>query len=181
MEEDRKSSEDNVVEFIDAHYFEMEDMDYWIERNKEICTRWQEEKEFVMQLQDDVAIRDVFGVVINQKEGERNVWFSSGIMTVNRAFKNRFNIVCELVREAKNATELSKNDELLDGVVKELEHLMIMMRKFQNEEGDFRFCYERTQSILREFVKWRADPGKETVAVATQADDEEVSNLKTSV
>jgi hypothetical protein len=88
-----------------------------------------------------------------------------------------------LVREAKQATEateLSKNDELLDGVVKELEHLMIMMRKFQNEEGDFRFGYERTRSILQEFVKWRAGPGKETVAVATQADDEDVSNRKTT-
>ena len=131
-----------------------------------------------MQLEDDV-----FGVVVNERErtDDENVWFSSGIKTINRAAMNRFNMLSAMDREEKLATELSKNDECLDGVAKELEHFMIMMRTFQNEEGDFDFLYKRTRSaILQEFVNWRADPEnremesgprKETVAAATQADD----------
>jgi hypothetical protein len=183
VEEDRESpSDDSFDDFIDKHYFEVEDMDYWIDRIKEILTRWQEEKAFVMQLEDDVVIRDVFGVVVNERErtDDENVWFSSGIKTINRAAMNRFNMLSAMDREEKLATELSKNDECLDGVAKELEHFMIMMRTFQNE-GDFDFLYKRTRSaILQEFVNWRADPEnremesgprKETVVAATQADD----------
>jgi hypothetical protein len=73
-----------------------------------------------------------------------------------------------LVREAERATELSKNDklsdglskndELLDGVRTELEDVLEMTRLFKDEEGAFNFFYERTRSILHEFVKWRANP-----------------------
>jgi hypothetical protein len=65
-------------------------------------------------------------------------------------------MVCELVREAKTVTKLEKKDERLDGLTKELEHVMIMLSQFQDEEGDFKFMHERTRSILQEFVKRRS-------------------------
>jgi hypothetical protein len=58
----------------------------------------------------------------------------------------------------------------------ELEHVLTMTRAFQDQEGAFKIFYEKTRSILIEFVKWRANPENETVAAATQADDEDLSN-----
>jgi hypothetical protein len=163
-EDSSSKSSDDV--FMNAHYFEMEDMGYWIDRNKEIRTRWQEEKEFTMQLKEDVALRDTFRVVIGKRErtDEEDVWFSSGMKTINRAFKNRFNMICEVVRETKIATALSEKDLRLDEVAKELEHVMIMMGQFQEEEGDFKFFYDQTRRILQEFVKWKTNEAKETPA-----------------
>jgi hypothetical protein len=144
---------------MNAHYFEVEDIDYWIDRNKEILTRWQEEKAFVMQLKADMKLQEIFGIVINKTEhtSDANIGFSSGIMTIDRAFSNRFDMACELVREAERATELSKNDklsdglskndELLDGVRTELEDVLEMTRLFKDEEGAFNFFYERTKYI----------------------------------
>jgi hypothetical protein len=74
-------------------------------------------------------------------------------------------MACELVREAKRATELSKNDKCSDGVKTEIEFVPRMTRQFQDEEGAFKFVYERTRSQMLEFVKWRAceeAPGKDT-------------------
>jgi hypothetical protein len=78
MEEEKKlPSEDAVNEFMKAHYFEVEDIDYWIDRNKEILTRWQEEQEFKIQLEDDVVLRDIFRAAQNKREdtGDEDVWF----------------------------------------------------------------------------------------------------------
>jgi hypothetical protein len=52
MEEDREFPSDNSSDdFINVQYFKVKDIDYWIDRNKEIRTRWQEEKAFVVQLE----------------------------------------------------------------------------------------------------------------------------------
>jgi hypothetical protein len=179
-------SVDSIYAFIDAHYLEVEDTYDWIDRNKEIQTRWQEEKAFVMQLEGDMMLREIFDIVINKREHTRVIqleenihWFSSGIMTIDRAFRNRFDMACELVRETKRATELSRNDIFLDGVKTELERVLTMTRIFEDEEGAFKLLYEKTRSVLIEFVEWRADRENETVAAATQADDEDnVSNPK---
>ena len=57
MEEDDDSlSMSSVDAFMNAHYFEIEDMDILIDRNKVICTRWQEEYE---QLKEDEVLRDI--------------------------------------------------------------------------------------------------------------------------
>jgi hypothetical protein len=178
--EDDSSSKSSDDVFMNTHYFEMEDMGHWIDRNKEICTRWQEEKEFTMQLKDDVVLRDIFRVVIDKRERteEEDVWLSSGMKTINRAFKNRFNMVCEVVREAKLATTDSDKDLGLDEVAKELNHVMIMMGQFQEEEGDFKFFYEQTAHLLREFVKWKTNLAKETTVISTQAENDLSSPVK---
>ena len=63
------------------------------------------------------------------------------------------NMASELVREAKRATELPKNNKRLDGVKTEIEFVLRMTRQFQDEEGAFKFVYERTRSQMLEFVK----------------------------
>jgi hypothetical protein len=103
MEEDREfpSDDDSIDEFINrhAHYSEVEDLDYWIHRNKLIRTRWQMEKAFMTQLEEDMTLHEIFDIVINKREhtSNANTWFSSGIMTIDRAFDNRFDMACELV------------------------------------------------------------------------------------
>lgn len=143
-----------------THYLEMKDMGYWVEKNKEILIRWQEEVQFTMQIQDDAVLQDAFQVIVGEKEhpDEDDVFFSSLMKTISRAFNNRFNMVCELVREAKKDPGLS--DELLDGVVQELEHLVTMLRRLQHEDGDFMFFYKKTCGILGDFLKWRVEAKK---------------------
>jgi hypothetical protein len=132
---------------MNAHYFEVEDIDYWIDKNKETVVRWQEEMAFVMQLKADMTLQEIFGIVINKREhtSGANTWFFMGIM-INRAFDNRFNMAFELVGEAERDTELLKNHKLLDGVKTELNHLMEMTRLFEDEEeeeGTFKILYEK--------------------------------------
>jgi len=177
MEEDTElPSDDSFDEFIKAHYLEVADtpsnIDYWIGKNKEILTRWQEEKAFVMQLEDDMTLREVFRIVINKRErtSDADMWFSSGIMTINRAFNNRFNMVCELVRQAKQTTELLQNDMAWDCVTTELDRMLTMTRIFQDEEGDFKFLYDKTRSTAIEFTQWRAIPENETAAAPSSKD-----------
>ena len=142
-------------EFMKTYYLEMEDMGYWVEKNKEILIRWQEEIQFTMQIQDDVMLQHAFKVIAGEMEHpeEDDIVFSSSMKTISRAFNNRFDMVCELVREAKKDTGLS--DELLDGVVQELEHLVTMLRQLRHEDGVFKFFYEKTCGILGDFLKWR--------------------------
>jgi hypothetical protein len=161
MEEDREYPSDDSItsidNFLEAHYCEVGDINFWVVRNTEIRTRWQEENEFTLQLDADMTLREIFGIVINRREriNDGNMWFPSGIMTIVRAFKNRFNMACELVSEAKRATELTQNDERLDWVKTELECVLRMTGLFQDEEGAFKLLHDKTRSQLLEFVKWR--------------------------
>ena len=193
MEEDSESasddSDDSNVKFINAHYLNVEDggIDCWMDSNKEIQTRWQGEKAFVMQLEDDMMLRQIFDIVINKRKDERDIQlkyenknsFFSGIMTIDRAFNNRFNMACELVRETKRDTELSQNDKRLglDAVRTELERVMRMTSLFKDEEGSFKILYEKTRRLLIEFVESRVTESETmaaaTMAAATQVDSED--------
>ena len=105
-----------------------------------------------------------------ERAKEENIWISSGIKTINRAFKNRFNLVCEVVREAKLAT--TDSQKVLSTVVEKLEHVMIMMGQFQEEEGDFKFFHNQVRNILQEFVKWKTNLAKESPVISTKAEND---------
>ena len=160
-------------EFMKAHYLKMVDMSDWGEKNMEILIRWQEEVQFTVQIQDDVLLQDAFKVIaremVHPEKGD--VVFSSSMKTINRAFSNRFNMVCELVREAKKDVGLS--NELLDEVAQELLNLKTMLHQFQHEEGDFQFFYQQTCGIFGNFVKWRNTLKKEETPKKGESSSEE--------
>jgi len=149
-------------EFIEKHYCEVKGLDYWIDRNVEIRTREQAEMEFVKQLKRDLGLRVVLESMMSEQkhtsdddDDEEGMWFSSGIMTIDRAVGNRFDMACELVREAKRDTVLSRDDKHLDAVKTELDSIVLLTRKFQDEEGTFKVLCKKAESKLHEFKEWR--------------------------
>jgi len=182
MEEHTESptDDDSVDEFINVHCLEVEDVDCRISKNKEMLTRWQEEKAFVRQLENDMMLREALDTVAHDRErsSDANMWFSSGMKTTNRAFNNQLDMVCDLDREAKRATELSHGDPVWDHAETELESMLTMTRIFQDEEGDFKFLHNRTPSQLLEFMEWRAVSGDEAAAAPKQVCEVEVQSLQ---
>ena len=159
--EETSSEEDSVAssrdDLIRKIYLEADEIDYSIDKYKEILTRRQAERGFVEQLTKDILLQRVFESVIDGSPPPMDEeYFQSALMTINRAFDNRFDMACELVREAKKTTDIKDLSSPFDGIEKELGFLVTMTSQFKDEAGSFGIFYSKAQEELLEFVKWRA-------------------------
>lgn len=153
-----------VEDFIKKHYYEVEGLEYWINKNVEIRVREQVEMEFVKQLKRDLGLCVVLESMMSEHkdtsdddDDEADMWYSSGIMTIDRALCNQFDMACELVREAKKDTILWRDDEHLGAVKTELDRIVLMTCKFQDEGRTFKMLWKKSKAILHEFKQWRSD------------------------
>jgi hypothetical protein len=190
------SSEDYGVS-VEKLYLEVPDVSHWADINKEICLRWQAENEFVQQLRHDPILQQVFEDAVNESTkyseemdkyilkytDEMEPWFNSELSMIRRAFSNRFDMACELIREARRAEDIKKDDERMLAIKEELEVFSTtcaLFEKFEQGDGVFGLFRNKTNTAKLEFIKWLAQTD-ENVSNATKTELKEQSSNDTSI
>lgn len=146
---------------VEKLYLQVPDVSHWVEINKEICTRWLVENEFVEQLRNDLVLQEVFETIIFQRppySGEMAVWFKSQLYTIRRAFSNRFDMACELIREAKRAQGINNDDERMLAIRDELGYFSTTTAIFKQVDAVFEVFSNKANTAKMEFTEWLAQP-----------------------
>lgn len=181
---------------INDLYLQVPDVDYWIDKSKEISLRWQVENDFVSQLRNDPILRQVFDNVIYKRtkySAEMKLWYNSVLYTISRAFINRSEMGWALIREAKNveqAGNIQKKDERMLAIKDELEAFSTNCTIFikaddEDDETDddddadiFRVLSKKANATKIEFTKWLSQPEEKEEEVK---EEDAVLSLKTPI
>jgi hypothetical protein len=89
---------------------------------------------------------------------EMELWFNSELYTIRRAFSNRFDMACALIREAKKAQDIKKDDERMHAIRKELQSFSTICAVFEPLDGVCKVFRKQADTAKIEFTEWLAQP-----------------------